>query len=169
LVQVGEKAIPLYSWMIGIPGQTKAEMRTNIDIMKQINRICPSAIHVGNWIFRSFPGSELYEMCKQYGLHEPSSLEEWRTLAPEQEKNTGMYAVSALPWIDDPDFVQFIADHSLTLAPTLCSRRSIVQRVWSLVVSLTFVTWNWPLLGSVMRKLVSLLHSLARILMGKTT
>src|SRR4030042_3008722 len=93
-VWAGAGIIPVYSWMIGIPGQTKAEMRTNIDLMNEINAVCPSALHTTNWSFRPFPGGDLYETCKQLGLYEPSSVEEWVQLGVDHEQNTGFYAAS---------------------------------------------------------------------------
>jgi radical SAM superfamily enzyme YgiQ (UPF0313 family) len=74
---------PLYSWMIGIPGQSKKEMRSNISLMKTINEICPKALHTTNWIFRPLPGSDLYEMVKSMGLKEPKSVLDWAALEVE--------------------------------------------------------------------------------------
>jgi hypothetical protein len=70
-------AKPVYSWMVGIPGQLKAANRTNLDLMNQLDTICPSAVQHTNWISRPFPGGQLYEECKKMGLRESSSAEEW--------------------------------------------------------------------------------------------
>jgi hypothetical protein len=144
--------IPLYSWMIGIPGQTKAEMRTNLDLMDRINTVCPSALHTTNWIFRPFPVGDLYETCRQLGLHEPSTVEEWAHLGVDQEQNTGFYAASALPWIEDVAFVEFISEFTPSIISSTGRPQSVRGLVLSVIVRLLYKTWDWPVIGWLARK-----------------
>lgn len=143
--------IPLYSWMIGIPGQTKAEIRTNVDLMNKINTVCPSALHTTNWIFRPFPGGDLYETCRQMGLYEPSSVEEWAQLGVDQEQNTGFYSASKLPWIEDADFVEFLSEFTPSIISSTSRPQSIRGLVLSVIVRFLYKTWDWPIVGLLTR------------------
>lgn len=145
--------IPLYSWMIGIPGQTKAEMRTNLDLMNKINAVCPSALHTTNWIFRPFPGGDLYEMCRQLGLREPSSVDEWVQLGVDQEQNTGFFAASQLPWIEDAGFVEFLSVFSPLIKLNTRGTQTIRSLILSEIVRLLYKTWDWPAIGWLARKI----------------
>lgn len=144
--------IPMYSWMIGIPGQTKAEMRANLDLMNRINAVCPSALHSTNWIFRPFPGGDLYETCRQWGLHEPSSVEEWAHLGVDQEQNTGFYSAAMLPWIEDVGFVEFLSAFTSLIRSNIGGLQTIRRRVLSEIVQLLYKTWDWPVIGWLARK-----------------
>lgn len=144
--------IPLYSWMIGIPGQTKAEMRSNLNLMKRINTLCRSALHTTNWIFRPFPGGDLYEKCKQLGLQEPSSVEEWARLGVDEEQNTGFYSAAKLLWIEDVGFVEFVAEFTPSIRSTTGQRQSVRGFALSVIVRLLYKTWDWPIVGWFARK-----------------
>lgn len=115
--------IPVYSWMIALPGKTNQEMKTNIKIMREINKICPSARHYDNFIFRPYPGGELYEQCKDLGLYEPTSLREWA----DTNKNTGYTSLDELPWIDNPDFIRFLSENSKYLIYDLKILKKITE------------------------------------------
>ncbi|OGW48170.1 MAG: hypothetical protein A2Y66_02375 [Nitrospirae bacterium RBG_13_41_22] len=144
--------IPVYSWMIGIPGQTKSEMRTNIDLMNEINAVCPSALHTTNWIFRPFPGGDLYETCKQMGLQEPSSVEEWAQLGVDQEQNTGFYSAAKLPWIEDVGFVEFVSEFTPSIRSTTGPRQSVRGFALSVIVRFLHKIWDWPIVGWLAQK-----------------
>lgn len=152
--------IPLYSWMIGIPGQTKSEMRTNLTLMNRINDVCPSAMHTTNWIFRPFPGGDLYEICKQNGLHEPMSVEEWARLDTDIEENTGYFTVSELPWIEDREFVEFLAAFSPLIKTNTGNKLKISASILSVVVRFIYNSWDWPIWGRICPKTAQWLKGL---------
>ena len=161
---------PLYSWMIGVPGQTKAEMRANLDLMDRINTVCPSALHTTNWVFRPFPGGDLYEMCRQLGLREPSSVEEWAQLGVDQEQNTGSYSAAKLPWIEDVGFVEFVAEFTPSIRSSTGQRQSVRGFALSGIVRLLYKTWDWPIVGWFARKTGNWLRMLfAKITSGDRT
>lgn len=68
---------PYYSFIIGFPGETKSqrdETRTLMLYLLNENKNAKvSLLHC----YRPLPGNELYDMCKQLGLKEPKSLEDW--------------------------------------------------------------------------------------------
>ena len=112
--------VPVYSWIIGLPNQSRKEMISNIEIMKKINKICPSARFYDNFIFRPYPGGELYEECKQLGLHEPESLEEWSKV----DIKIGYTSSEGLSWIKDRNFVEFLSGNSQNIVYPL-------GKIWS--------------------------------------
>ena len=151
---------PVYSWMIGIPEQTKSAMRTNLDLMNSLNTICPSAVQYTNWIFRPFPGGTLYEKCKQMGLREPSSLEEWARLGVDREWNTGFLPASELTWIDDVDFVKFLATFTplLKIPSKSDAPASFPRRVLAEIVRFLYNSWDLPFVGWLARQAGNLLR-----------
>ncbi len=145
--------IPLYSWMIGVPGQSKEEMRSNISLMNKINEKCPEALHTTNWIFRPLPGGDLYDTVKSLGLREPASLSEWVSFGVDKNDNTGSYSISEFSWIEDSQFVDFLA----TFTPLIrtISRDKVKVRIFLISKILKFIykTWDWFVLGSFSKKI----------------
>lgn len=47
--------LPVYSWMTGIPTETKEETMNTITLIKKIKKICPASIHYSLNIYRPFP------------------------------------------------------------------------------------------------------------------
>lgn len=64
-------------FMGGIPGETRKEFYQTIDFMVELKKIHPGSNVQGPGLFRPYPGTELYEACKQSGFIEPKSLESW--------------------------------------------------------------------------------------------
>jgi radical SAM superfamily enzyme YgiQ (UPF0313 family) len=137
--------VPVYSWMIGIPTQTREEMVKTIEIIREINRICPSSIHYSLSIYRPFPGGELYELCKKEGLTEPQSLGEWLT-KDNLDLTLGSIPVKNCPWIKDRDFVTFIANYTGEITSRLSENKRLVDRLYATVIKLRYRLgfFRWP-------------------------
>lgn len=131
--------IPIYSWMIGIPSQTKEEIYDTIKIMLQISRICPSAIHYPFWIFRPFPGGSLYDLCVRHGLRVPATLRDWSEMGADEDLNTGFYNVGHLPWIKDTGFVEFLGKNVHEVSNIV--NRAFKRRVKAKLIY--FIIFNW--------------------------
>jgi radical SAM superfamily enzyme YgiQ (UPF0313 family) len=153
---------PIYSWMIGIPGQSKVETRANLDLMNRLTTICPTAVQYTNWIFRPFPGGDLYDKCKQLGLHEPASVEEWTHLGVDRERNTGFFPASDLPWVEDVGFVEFLSVFTpLIRIPSKAGKPpSFPRRVLSEIVRWLYKSWDVPVGGWFARQTGNLLRNL---------
>lgn len=125
---------PVYSWMIGIPTQTKEEMLDNIRAIKTIKKICPSSIHYSLSIYRPFPGGELYDLIKAE-LDEPGSLREWAE--PKNIDLTfGSLPVEKCDWIKDKDFVKFISNYTNEITNDFNENKRIADYLYSAVVKL---------------------------------
>lgn len=146
----------LKSLMIGIPGQSKEEMRSNIYLMNQINEICPNAVHTTNWIFRPLPGGELYDNAKSSGLKEPVALLQWASFGVDKEDNTGSYSVYELPWIEDPQFVEFLAIFTPRIRSTSTGKLRVKAYFISKILKFIYKTWDWIVFGYFSKKIGNL-------------
>ncbi|MBU1036981.1 B12-binding domain-containing radical SAM protein [Patescibacteria group bacterium] len=95
--------IPQYSFMTGLPGETKKDMMMTVKLIDQLVKLSSKVQVLGPQAFRPYPGSELYQECLQSGWHEPSSLNEWARLI----KNELNYlTVKNFPWVKHKDLVE---------------------------------------------------------------
>lgn len=94
-----------YSFMIGLPTETEAEMRETVALMKKVKRIHRKAIFIGPQILRPYPGGDLYDQCLLHGLKMPQSLDEW--VAMEYGKHGE--ARLDFPWVQNRELVEAIS------------------------------------------------------------
>jgi len=132
--------IPIYSWMVGIPTQTKEETLDTVDIMLEISRICPTAIHYPFWIFRPFPGGSLYNMCVEEGLNVPTTLRKWNDFDMQDNDNTGFYGLNDLPWVSDKEFVEFLSKFG-NIIPNIMNE-AVIQRIKAKVIYYAALNWD---------------------------
>lgn len=97
--------IPQYSFMIGLPGETRSEMMETLSLIDRLAKLSPEIQILGPQAFRPYPGSELYEECVASGWQAPQSLTEWADLA---ENELNYLDIKKFPWIkkSDRDFVE---------------------------------------------------------------
>lgn len=95
--------IPQYSFMVGLPGETREDMFMTLDLIDKLVKLSDKVQILGPQAFRPYPGSPLYEECKEAGWREPRSLEEWARLI-EDELN--YLSVKNFPWVKEKDFVE---------------------------------------------------------------
>jgi radical SAM superfamily enzyme YgiQ (UPF0313 family) len=97
--------IPQYSFMIGLPGETRSEMMATLNLIDKLVKLSSKIQILGPQAFRPYPGSELYAECIQSGWHKPNSLDEWAKIA---ENELNYLAVKNFPWLKekDKDFVE---------------------------------------------------------------
>ena len=68
--------VPVYLFMMGMPTETPDEFRASIQLADQLVSENPQAVKTFN-IYTPYPGTELYGVALQYGLKEPTRLEDW--------------------------------------------------------------------------------------------
>jgi len=97
--------IPQYSFMIGLPGETRPEMMETLDLIDKLVKLSPRIQILGPQAFRPYPGSELYDECVASGWRAPQSLEEWADLSANE---INYLSVKNFPWVkkEDRDFVE---------------------------------------------------------------
>jgi radical SAM superfamily enzyme YgiQ (UPF0313 family) len=95
--------IPQYSFMIGLPGETKEDMKLTLKLIDKLIELSDKVQILGPQAFRPYPGSPLYEECVQAGWKAPATLEEWAHLV---ENELSYLTVRNFPWVKHKDFVE---------------------------------------------------------------
>lgn len=95
--------VPQYSFMIGLPGETKKDMFMTLDLIDKLLKLSDKVQILGPQAFRPYPGSTLYKECVASGWKEPESLEEWSHLIANE---LSYLTVQNFPWVRDKDFVE---------------------------------------------------------------
>ena len=94
-----------YSFMTGIPGETKEDMAETLKIMLKLKEINPFIYFIGPQLFRPYPGSELYLKCVEGGFKNPESLREWGRIPKTFD---GANDIRFSNWVSNPDFVEYV-------------------------------------------------------------
>ena len=91
-----------YSFMLGIPGETREEMVATIKLAQKIYKLCPKG-QIGFSIFTPYPKCELSEILVEKGLFkQPETLREW-TSDEVRELYYGRFR--SKPWYEDYKFM----------------------------------------------------------------
>jgi radical SAM superfamily enzyme YgiQ (UPF0313 family) len=79
-----------YSWMVGIPGETKADVKKTLSLIKIIKEINPESEFSIKILF-PYPKTKIQDLAKRQGFRSPNSLLDWakirRERAPKYLKN----------------------------------------------------------------------------------
>lgn len=96
--------IPQYSFMIGLPGETKEDMMMTLNLIDDLIALGDDRVQIlGPQAFRPYPGSDLYEECLAAGWQAPDSLEQWSHLI---ENELSYLTVRNFPWVKEKDLVE---------------------------------------------------------------
>ncbi len=88
--------IPQYSFMVGFPGEKRADIDKTIQIIDQLTKLSPQIQILGPQAFRPYPGSMLYQECLASGWLAPQSLTDWAK-AVKDELN--FLSPRKFPWV----------------------------------------------------------------------
>ncbi|HII15013.1 MAG TPA: radical SAM protein [Nanoarchaeota archaeon] len=101
--------MPVYSFMIGLPNETKADLLQTLDLIKRMKQLSNKVGFTLFQIIRPYPGGELYVDCLKYGIYEPKTLEEW-----EHKSKISLHYLDPkdLPWIKNPDEIEVVAKYA---------------------------------------------------------
>ncbi|MFH0852576.1 MAG: radical SAM protein [bacterium] len=142
--------IPQYSFMVGLPGETKDDIRQTISLIDELVRLSPKIQILGPQAFRPYPGSTLYEECLASGWQAPSGLKAWAE-AVENEMN--YLTPYHFPWVANPDLVDSLEAYTRFGAHSLASAMSstvqsskILKLGFSLICKLRWKLrfFKWP-------------------------
>ncbi len=95
--------IPQYSFMLGLPGETKKDMMLTLNLIDRLVALSDKVQILGPQAFRPYPGSVLYEECLKAGWRAPQTLEEWSYLVANE---LSFLTVQNFPWVRNKDFVE---------------------------------------------------------------
>lgn len=95
--------IPQYSFMVGLPHESRKDIKLTLNLIDKLIKIHPSVQILGPQAFRPYPGGTLYEECLTAGWKSPKKLEDWANLV----KNELNYLTPKnFPWLSDPELVE---------------------------------------------------------------
>jgi len=103
---------PVYSFIVGIPSETKKDLMLTYNLMKKLVKLCPDSVLLGPHLYRPYPGCELYNIAKKFGVPEAKELREWPEIIEKSFKESsdpierGGYSFDSMPWVDDVRFVK---------------------------------------------------------------
>ena len=109
---------PVYSFIVGLPGETKEDIMLTYYVMKKIVEFCPSSVLLGPHLYRPYPGCELYDIAKKFGVPESNTLRGWPKILNESFMfcsdpiMRGGHGFKSLPWIYDKKFVSFFITYA---------------------------------------------------------
>lgn len=96
-----------FSFMIGLPGETKEEMKETVKFAFDLIEENPKNSNIiGPNVFRPYPTSKLFEECvEEFNFQTPRSLQDWSKVYSHEE---GYFRLENLPWIKDPRFIRIL-------------------------------------------------------------
>lgn len=109
---------PIYSFIVGLPGETKDDIMMSYDIMKKIVELCPTSVLLGPHLYRPYPGCEIYDIAKKFGVPEAKTLKGWPRILDESFMfcadpiERGGHGFKSLPWVYDKNFVKFFITYA---------------------------------------------------------
>jgi len=95
--------IPQYSFMAGLPGETRKEVMETLRLIDELVELSDQVQILGPQAFRPYPGSELYKECLAAGWQEPKSLDQWEETVKDE---LNYLDISKFPWLDNPGFIE---------------------------------------------------------------
>lgn len=66
-----------YTFIVGYPSETIEDLKASVDLATTLVKDNPGA-YTPFFIYTAYPGVELWEVAKQYGVEEPKKLEDWQ-------------------------------------------------------------------------------------------
>lgn len=81
------------SWMAGFPGETKDDFYQTADLMLELKRDNPYCSLTPLGIYTPYPGTELYDRCRDdFGVEFPDTLEGWAEYQWQKNNNVFLQA-----------------------------------------------------------------------------
>lgn len=82
--------IPKYSFMAGFPFEDMEDIKKTIQLMGRLVKENPLASTTFLQLYTAYPGTKLYEVCKEYGVKLPETLREWQDANFNQGVTSGL-------------------------------------------------------------------------------
>jgi len=90
-----------FSFMTALPGEEAEDIKQTVDLITRITGVNRSFRILGPFIYRPYPGSELYNECLKSGMKEPATLEEW-AVSPYIGSEIRPADFPMFPWVRYP-------------------------------------------------------------------
>ncbi len=153
--------IPQYSFMVGLPGETKKDIRQTIYLIDQLTDLSPQIQILGPQAFRPYPGSALYQECLASGWSAPETLEDWGKVVANE---LNYLSPGNFPWLKEIDLVESLeayvrfGAHSIESAlGSTVKANKILKLLFVLLCQLRWKLkfFKWPIEFKIARGFVS--------------
>jgi len=153
--------IPQYSFMVGLPGENKKDIKQTICLIDQLTDLSPQIQILGPQAFRPYPGSVLFLECVSSGWSAPQSLDDWANLVANE---LNYLSPRNFPWVKNIDLVESLEAYVRFGAHTIKSAFGSTVKV-NKILKLFFVLlcqlrwklkfFKWPLEFKIARRVVT--------------
>jgi radical SAM superfamily enzyme YgiQ (UPF0313 family) len=123
-----------YSWMIGIPGETKADVKKTIELVNKVKETNPKSEFSIKILF-PYPGTEIYDLAKQQGFKPPSNLINWAKIRRDR----------AAEYLNHRNQLETISLTSAIIGKSVFQQNSIA--IFKLLRFLADFRWNHQFFG----------------------
>jgi len=124
-----------YSWMIGIPGETKTDVKKTITLIKKIKEINPKCEFSVKILF-PYPTTAIYDHAKQLGFKPPSNLFNWGKIRRDQ----------ASSYLKNKNQLEMISITSAIIGRKVFEQESIP--IFKLLRFIAKFRWNYEVFGA---------------------
>lgn len=161
-----------YSFVIGVPGETRDEMMQTINLMKRLKKICPRSMFSGPQILRPYPGGSLYDLCVASGYKTPDTLEGW---ADQKTGKFGELSMDNYPWINNSEFVEALSIYvPAALNFDFMKNMDLKRKVYAslarfrLAVNFWFFPYEWQMAMKIIKFMNILKSEVIKVFVSKT-
>lgn len=153
--------IPQYSFMVGLPGETKKDIYQTIKLIDRLVKLSPQIQILGPQTFRPYPGSVLFQECVSSGWSAPDSLDDWAKVV---ENELNYLSPRNFPWVKNIDLVESLEAYVRFGAHTIKSAlgstvkaNKIVKLFFILLCQLRWKLkfFKWPIEFKIARRAVT--------------
>ncbi len=155
------KIIPQYSFMVGLPSETKKDIYQTIKLIDRLVKLGPQVQILGPQAFRPYPGSALYRECLISGWSAPDSLDGWAKVV---ENELNYLSPRNFPWVKNIDLVEsleaYVRFGAHTIKSALGSTIKANKLLKLLFILLCQLRWKlkffrWPIEFKIARRAVT--------------
>lgn len=125
--------IAAYNWIVGTPGETRAEMAATRRLLLQVLDENPRAVIFQPNKFHPLPGTVMAEVAARHGYRPPATLEEWACEEAEGDKSEPWYTPAIRRDIEMMQVMSYFIDRKAELLPT---ENTLYYKIVRLIIAL---------------------------------
>jgi len=153
--------IPQYSFMVGLPSETREDINQTIKVIDQLVKLSPQIQILGPQAFRPYPGSVLEQECVEKGWSAPKSLDDWAKVV---ENELNYLSPRNFPWLENADLVEsleaYVRFGAHTIKSALGSTVKSNKILKLIFILLCQIRWKlkffkWPIEFKIARRAVT--------------
>lgn len=100
---VKHNIIPQYSFMAGLPGETKKDIKLTLSLINRLTKVSKLVQILGPQVFRPYPGGTLYNECLTAGWKSPEKITDWARIVKDE---LNYLNPKNFPWLSDPEYIE---------------------------------------------------------------